>query len=153
MHYHTQTKTYIMKRLTLLLLVATSFAYTGCVKELFKKKDDKKQPLPEEKYYGTTWRATKIAQDANKNGRPDASETFAFQGSSILQLAPDKKFSYTLTTASMSGTWSLSTDEKSITINDPAQGSIRFDYKTDTEFITEPIPDNGGDIWIFYSKQ
>jgi hypothetical protein len=146
-----------MKRITLLLLLVTSFAFTGCIKELLKKKDEEKTVLPEEKYYGTTWKATKIAQDANGNNQPDANEMYAFTGNSILQFTTDKKFSYTLSTnagsTNMNGSWVLAPDQKSITVTDAAQGSLRFDYRTETEFATEPIPITGGNAWIIYTKQ
>ena len=138
-------------KINILLLLAVVFINSSCVKELLKKKDDP-APAPEAKYYGT-WKATQIAQDLNGNNKIDANEYFSFTGSSLLNLNSDKKFSYSLTTANMSGNWVASADLKEITIKDATQGSIRFDYRTDTEIQTEPVPITGGVAWIIYKKQ
>ncbi len=137
------------------LLLTVVFINTSCEKGILGKTGSTKKE-PEEKYYGT-WKATQIAQDLNSNNNIDANEYFSFTGTSSLNITSDKKYSYSLTTNSgsttMSGDWTVSADIKSITINDAAQGSIRFDYRTDTEIQTEPIPTNNGTAWIIYKKQ
>jgi hypothetical protein len=147
-----------MKQILLIVLIAMSFVFTGCVKDLLKKKKKDTpttpMPVPEEKYYGT-WKATKIAQDFNGNNTIDANEIFTFTGNSVLQLNADKKFTYSLSTLTMNGDWVVTGDLKQITVTDPdpRKGSLRFDYRKDTEFQTEPLPDASGVIWIIYNKQ
>jgi hypothetical protein len=159
MHYHIQTKTFIMKRLTLVLLVVTSFTYTGCVKELFKKKDkEAKVVAPEEKYFGTTWKATKIAIDANGNNAVEANEIYRFTGTSSYELKADKKFTFVYNYdgdyVTMAGNWTLSLDQKNILIDDESStNDLSLDYKSDTEFQTELLKFNGFYGWLFYTKQ
>lgn len=143
-----------MKKKVLIALIAVSFVFAGCVKDLLKKKEKNPTPVPvpEEKYYGT-WKATKIAQDFNNNNAIDANEIFTYTGNSILQLNADKKFNYSTPTRNFSGSWIVAADLKQITITDATQGSLRFDYRTDTEFQTEPIPDTNGVVWVIYNKQ
>jgi hypothetical protein len=149
-----------MKKKLLILLIAVSFVFTGCVKDLLKKKQKNTTPtpVPEEKYYGT-WKATKIAEDFNNNNTIDANEIFTYTGNSILQLSADKKLSYTSNSGTGNGSWVVTADLKQITITDD-QGSLRLDYRTDTEFQTEPIPipnpnGNGTKVirWLIYNKQ
>ncbi len=144
-----------MKNKLNMLLLIVVFTTTGCVKELLKKKEETK-PAPETNYYGI-WKATQIAQDLNGNNSIDANEYYTFTGTSALNLNSDKKFSFSLTTntssSTMSGDWTTTADVKSVTITDAAQGSLRFDYRTDTEIQTEPIPVTAGVAWIIYKKQ
>ncbi len=148
-----------MKHITTgLFFLALITFNTGCVKDLLKKKKD---PVvaPESKFYGT-WKATWIAADLDNDNTLDASEINLFSGgSSELKLNSAKTFTYFLTTtsgnASLTGEWKMAADEKSITITDPANGSLRFDYRSDSELQTEPIPTtdiNGSPIvaWIIY---
>jgi hypothetical protein len=146
-----------MKQFITIMLIAVVFISSSCEKGIFGKKDSPAAaPAPEAKYYGI-WNATQIAQDLNSNNKIDANEYFNINGSSSLNLNNDKKFTYVLTTPSgtsnMSGNWTAAADLKTFTITDAAQGSIRFDYRTDTEFQTEPIPVTGGVAWLIYKKQ
>jgi hypothetical protein len=148
-------KTFCMKnKLTLLLLSAVMIVHSSCVKDLLKKKEP--SAAPEAKYYGS-WNATQIASDANGNNSIDANEYYVFTGSSTLNLTSDKKCSFSITTStgstSITGTWSTSADYKTITINDPAQGSMGFSYRSDTEIQSEPIATGNGTAWIIYKKQ
>ncbi len=131
---------------------------TSCKKGILSKKGEVETtpPAPEAIYYGI-WKAAQIAQDLNSNNKIDANEYFSFTGSSLLNLNSDKKFSFSLSTttgsSTMSGDWAASADVKVITITDAAQGNLKFDYRTDTEIQTEPIPITGGVAWIIYKKQ
>jgi Lipocalin-like domain len=141
---------------TALLLLSFSIFNTGCVKDLLKKK--KKEPViaPESKFYGT-WKITSRADDFNNNNIIDVGEIGQFAGNSELKLNEGKTFTYSLTTASgssnLSGNWTISADQKSITTTDAAQGNLRFDYRSDTEMQTEPIPTVSGTVWLIYKKQ
>jgi hypothetical protein len=141
----------------MLLLLTVIFFTTSCEKGILGKKSDTPAVIaPEAKYYGT-WKADRIAQDLNGNNSIDANEYYTFTGTSVLNLNSDKKFSFSLTTntgsSTMSGDWTTTADIKSVTITDAAQGSLRFDYRTDTEIQTEPIALNPGVAWIIYKKQ
>jgi hypothetical protein len=140
---------------TAILLSALIITNTSCVKELLKKKDEV-VVVPEAKYYGT-WKATQIASDLNGNRIIDANEIYAFSGNSELKLNDVKTFTFSLITSSgstnMSGNWVMATDQKAVTVTDAAQGSLRFDYRTDTEIQTEPIAVTNGTAWIIYKKQ
>jgi hypothetical protein len=142
---------------SVLILCAFIVFNTGCVKDLLKKKKDPEPaPAPEAKYYGT-WKATQLANDLNANNRIDANELFAFTGNSELKLNDGKTYTFLLSTSTgtsnMSGNWTMAADEKAVTITDATQGSLRFDYRNDTEIQTEPIPVNNGTVWIIYKKQ
>jgi hypothetical protein len=145
-----------MKHITsVFLLSAFIIADTGCVKDLLKKKDEV-VVAPEAKYYGT-WKAIQIASDLNGNRIIDANEIYTFSGNSELKLNDVKTFTFLLTTSSgstnMSGNWMMATDQKAITVTDATQGSLRFDYRTETEIQTEPIAVTNGTAWIIYKKQ
>ncbi len=144
-----------MKQKTPLLLMVLILltTQTGCIKEIFKKK---KKEEPESKYYGT-WKAVQLGVDQNQNNILDNNEYFAFTGTSEMVLNGDKQFTYSLITntgnSNMSGNWSASADLRTITITDASQGNLRFDYRSDTQFQTEPIPTGTGNAWLIYNKQ
>jgi hypothetical protein len=146
-----------MKYVTLLTLVFIATIHTGCIKEVFKKKTDPEEiKKPEEKYFGF-WKVINIAVDLNNNNTLDPNEIRSFNGTSELKLNTDKTFTYSITTSTgstnMSGNWAMSTDQKSVTTTDAAQGAIRFDLRSDNELQTEPIPTSSGTVWIIYRKQ
>jgi hypothetical protein len=150
-------KNHFMKHIsTALLLLSFTIINTGCIKNLLKKKKEEPVAVPEAKYYGT-WKATSRADDFNNNNILDANEVSLFAGNSELKLNEGKTFTYFLTTNSgstnLNGTWTMATDQKSVTASDPAQGALRFDYRSDNEMQTEPISTANGTVWLIYKRQ
>jgi hypothetical protein len=141
---------------TAFLLLSFTFFNTGCIKNLLKKKKEEPVAVPEAKYYGT-WKIISRADDLNNNNILDANEISPFAGSSELKLNEAKTFTYFLTTptgsTNLSGNWTMSADQKSVNTTDPAQGNLRFDYRSDTEIQTEPIPAASGAVWLIYKRQ
>jgi hypothetical protein len=129
-----------MKHTTaILFLLAFILLNNGCVKDVLKKKKQNPVTPPEAKYFGT-WKATQIASDLNGNMQIDANELYAFTGISELKLNDTKIFSFSLITSSgasnMSGNWTMAADQKSLSIADATQGSIRFDERINAELQT-----------------
>ncbi|MFM9907924.1 MAG: hypothetical protein ACKVOW_01175 [Chitinophagaceae bacterium] len=143
-----------MRKSITTLLIVSAFFSTGCIKTLFDKKKDPAEDL-KTKYTGF-WVSSKGAEDANGNGVVDASEIQAINGSSDLNLDNNGTYTYSIRTNgnvfTMRGDWQVNTDGKSITIMDPANGSIRFDIKNDKEIHTEPIKSNGRTTWLIYNR-
>jgi hypothetical protein len=143
-----------MKQLVTTLLILVAFGSTGCIKTLLDKKKDEPADLAAK--YAGQWISTKGAQDLNANGSVDANEIMNITGSSDLLLQNNGSFNYAISnngnTFTMGGTWKMSTDGKSLTITDPAQGSIRFDIISATEIRTEPIVSGGTTTWLIYNK-
>ncbi len=143
-----------MKQLVTTLLILVAFTSTGCIKTLFDKKDKEPEDLAAQ--YSGQWISTKGAQDMNGNGSLDANEILNITGSSDLLLQNNGSFNYAISNNgnnfTMGGTWKMSTDGKSLTITDPAQGSIRFDIVSNTEIRTEPIISGGTTTWLIYNK-
>jgi hypothetical protein len=137
-----------MKRIVLALCVLVLILNTGCVKSLLNKDEDKK---PAEKYAGV-WQLTAGAADLDNDLVLDANERTQVNVASELNLKAD--FTYTFTTSGgtpMSGNWTFSNNNKSISISDNT-GAIRFDIQSDNELYTEPIPDNGRTLWLIYTR-
>jgi hypothetical protein len=141
---------------TALLLLSLTIFNTGCVKDLLKKKKKDPAVVPEAKYYGT-WKVISRADDFNNNNILEAGEIGPFAGGSELKLNEAKTFTYFLTTASgsssLGGNWTMSADQKSVNTTDPTQGNLRFDYRSDTEIQTEPLPTANGTVWLIYKRQ
>jgi hypothetical protein len=143
-----------MKKTSLILvLMAASIFINGCAKDLLKKKDAE---TPADNYTGT-WLGVNAALDANGNNTIDANEIAGLNGSTELKLNTGNSFSFSINNGGnnvqMSGNWTVSPDAKSVTITDPAQGTVRFDYRSATELQTEPVATANGTVWIIYRKQ
>lgn len=144
-----------MKLKFVMLLLTICALNSSCLKKLLEKED---KPVDDIAKYSGMWKAIKVAVDLNSNKEIEENEKGAINGSSELKLETNSTYTFNIIPATgnaayLSGSWKMGTDAKSINITDNAQGSLRFDIKSNTEIITEPIiSGNGQASWLIYVR-